>query len=1045
MANLSLGLELDALRDLFKNAWQFLKTRKVLDLPWYWVIGTNHSGKTFFIKQGQLKLIPTKDIATNPQDETENHKRCNWWVCEQAILVDIPGSYLTTATKDGINWQYFLSIAQQFLANKPLTGIILTLNLAEWGTFTKTQQQDYAQQLRSTFLLLQKKLKQTCPVYLVLTHLDKIAGFVEFFGDLGHEEQQQAWGFNLIQSAFANDLSLPKLFKTRFDQLLNRLYTRVIWRTQQERLIEKHALIQHFPWQLESLKESLTNLLYHLGDVLALSAITPLQGVYLVSNLQQGTIVDCIPKAPQGELIPFSQATVTYSKQRTAYFSQQLWHKVILANDTIAVKATQKTRFSAFFYLAAAGLVLSSSLIMAHSFNSKVNQLNTAEIALANYRLLAKQLPITAPNLNQVLPALNSFEHAVALLNQVHLPWLIQDLHRPNSLDSVAEKTYHQTLIHYFLPSLSTLLQPILNNTNDPTLLYGALKIYLMLGDPEHLDVTAMKNWFGSYWGITLSHNPELQKKLLIHLNALLAKPIPPLVLNQQLIIKARYTLNATPNYQLAYGILKNENNNGSISPLQFVDPAFNKVFTTFGKMPEIPNLYTAKQFQNIYFEQIQKACMATDNGNWVIGSLNHPELSAAEKQLLIEKVRIQYLQDYARYWQILLINIAIGGWQNWQQAHDVLTLLANKPIIINQTLTIISDNTSTKQLICKNIASQDLHTIQTYLTNQFSFATESTNKMHDAIVQLNRYLDDIVNNRDSNKSAFVNAKARFSGSVTNDPVQQVILVANALPQPLQEWLNSLASNAWRLILEHSEQYINQTWQAEIVKLYSVELNNRYPLVKTSRADINPADFTRFFGPNGNIDRYFKDYLAPFIDTSQTQWSYRMLNGQTINLGDNFLRQLERAALIRAMFFGKDQQLAVTFSLQPQAFEPGVKSITISLNGQTIEDLRDEITSPHFFTWPGSAKQQTATLIFLNDQGGKTTKTEFGPWAFFRLLDQANLQTISDTKNFQLTFDLNGNAVRYQLFAVDPINPFIPGIVEGFRCPLELKRKSRDA
>jgi type VI protein secretion system component VasK len=58
--------------------------------------------------------------------------------------------------------------------------------------------------------------------------------------------------------------------------------------------------------------------------------------------------------------------------------------------------------------------------------------------------------------------------------------------------------------------------------------------------------------------------------------------------------------------------------------------------------------------------------------------------------------------------------------------------------------------------------------------------------------------------------------------------------------------------------------------------------------------------------------------------------------------------------------------------------------------------------------------------------------------ALFRLLDQSNLQTSTDTKNFQLTFDLNGNAVRYQLFAANPINPFIPGILEGFRCPEQL-------
>lgn len=1047
MTNLTADLELEALKDFLKNAWQFLKNTqgtqsKLIELPWYWVLGTAHAGKSFFIKQGQLNLIPTKHFATDPHDETEHHKRCNWWCCDQAILLDVPGSYLSEDAT--INWPKFLGVAKKYLAQKPLAGIVLTLNLAEWATFNKNQQQSYAQQLRQNILLLQKELRAPCPIYGVFTHLDQLAGFAEFFGDLGHEEQQQAWGFNLLQSTFATELSLPKLFKTRFDQLLKRLHSRVIWRSQQERSIEKHALIQHFPWQLDSLKESLTHLFYQLGDVFALAGTTPLQGIYFVSNLQHGQLVDCIPKTFNSEPKP-TATMVAHSKQRNAYFTKQLWRKIIFAQNTTAsinISQTSTPTKSFTIYSAAATIVLSCSLLMAHSFNTKISHLNTAATALSNYRLLEKQLPITTPNLNQVLPALNSLQEVVKLIQTAHLPWLIQDLHRKNTLNSLAEKTYHQTLIHYFLPSLSTLLEPILANTNDPTLLYGALRMYLMLGDPGHLDPNAMKNWFSSYWQITLKNNPELQRKLTTHLDALLASPIPPLVLNQQLIYKARLALNSAPDYQLAYSILRNENNTGSIQPLAFSGNQqiiFNKIFSVFGKMPEIPNMYTAKKFQDIYFNQIPKACVAISTGNWVLGLNNRPNTSSNTQ--LSDKVRIQYLQDYSRTWQALLANISINGWKDWQQAKEVLTIIADKPEILNQIIEVISQNTSVKELVPKDITTNDLQLIQIYLGNQFHLDTHGLHSMQISMNQLNDYLTDIVKDRDSNKAAFLSAKARLAENSAKNPIQQAINLASTLPEPLQDWLNSLATNVWRLVLEHSNQYINHTWQTEVVKTYLQNINYHYPLFKTSKADISLDDFAHFFGPEGDLDRYFKNYLAPFIDTHQAEWSYRSLNGQTINLGSNLLMELEKAALIRSMFFSTGQEFAVTFSLQPAAFEPGVKSIKISLNGQSIEDLQDQVTTPHFFTWPGSAKEQTVSLTFINDQGQKTTKVEKGPWAFFRILDQSNLEMSADTKNFQVTFDLNGNAARYQLLASNPVNPFIPGILEEFRCPLDLRVK----
>jgi len=1051
MANFNAQFELDALKDLFKNAWHFLKTTHVgnetfIKKPWYLVIGASNAGKTSLIQQTKLNFIPSKHLATAQQDESQDNKRCNWWLCDKAILLDIPGNYLATENSS-ITWQKFLNVANKYFRQKAPAGIILTLSLADWSKLNKTEQQTFSQKLRQNLLLLSKQLKNRCPVYLVFTHLDQIRGFIEFFSDLGVEERQQPWGLNFNNSQFTSELSLPGLFKTQFNQLLKRLHSRVIWRAQQERNIDRRALIQNFPWQLESQKESLANLIYQLGDILGLQNKLPLQGIYFVSNVQQGVAIDCIPKTPASELIPATPETIfTQNKVQATYFSQQLWQQIIFATTNtllLPVKPPIRTKLRFSVYAGSALLILSSSLLMAYEFNSKVKTIRAAEASFANYRLQVNQLPPNTTNLTAILPSLNALQQTVAQLEQANLPWLIQDFHRQKTLLTLAEQNYRQILLHYYLPSLREMLETTLTTSSDPNLLYSTLKTYLMLGDSSHFDATLLRNWFIAYWQITFKNNPALQDKLLIHLDALLTQPFSVSALNQNLIAQTRTTLNATPDFQLAYIILKNQPENQKNMALQFDSKQqaanFNKIFISFNHAI-IPAIFTAKQFSTVYFKQIAQACNAADHGDWVLGLNLHLDNSLTNKNELMTKVRELYLQDYAKYWQFFLSNLAISGWQDWQQAQDAITILADKKSPMTAICQNIVNNTTLDKLIgSNNLSPADLQLIQNNLTNQFHLMKDPSDIMQLAATQLKSYLGAILASHDDNKAAYLAAKLRFTSMALNDPIQQIANLASSLPEPFQDWLNSLASNTWRLILVHATDYLNQSWHDEVANYFTTNLQNRYPLLKTSTQDISLDSFSKFFGPQGIIDHYTDTYLNSFIDKSQAQWRYRVLNGQTINLAPALLSQLERAALIRTMFFSANQQLAVTFSLLPVALESDVKSISLNINGQTFEDKHHEHITPHFITWPTLSKPEAVTLTFVSYAGDTVNKTENGPWALFRLLDQTNLQALDNTKNFQLTFDLNGYAARYQLLAGNMINPFIPGIVNGFSCPSNLK------
>lgn len=1069
MINATTQAESEALRNLFRSAWHFLKKttcnkQKLAKLPWYWLIGPSQTGKTFFINQAELNLIDAKNLATNPLDEGTSNKRCNWWFSEKATLLDIPGHYLITeglSNPTAITWQSFLNIAQKYIKQKPPAGIIFTLALPEWAELTKPEQQALTHNLRQALLHLRQQIENIyCPIYLVLTKLDKITGFSEFFADLGQEERQSAWGFHLTNVNSTTPVSLPGLFKKHLDQMVRRLQERVIWRTHQERSIQKRTLIQHFPWQLENLKNGLADFLYQLGDIFELDGTTPLQGIYFTSSLQQTIAIDYLPK-PANENItpPYQEMMFANTKQTQPYFIQQLLQKTIFphAEKVHQVRRIQRHgKLRIISYITAISLVLIFSVTLFQTFNTKVMQINAAEIAFANYRLLATQLPTIDANFNHTLPVLNALQQTTNLLHQAHLPWLIQDFFHQDTLTALTDKTYHQVLTRYFLPGLAASLEPILMNNISPNNLYGALRIYLMLGDPSHFNPEEVKNWFTKYWQQTFPDNPELQYKLISHLNALLTKAVAPLELNQQLISRARMVLSSSPAPQLAYSMLSNHKSYNDVHPFQSSDiqkmADFSRIFTLSGSNLVISNLYTAKKFQNTYFAIIPYLCGEIFNGDWVLGFTPHPNLAAETKPGLIGKVRLLYLQEYAKHWQSLLTNLELSGWQNDRQALNTLNILLKPQSPVTQVLQTITANTAIGQLIPSNfnIATSDLQIIQSNLVNKFQELNnllpdgKNANALSKIFININNlrnYFNVILLAPDSNKAAFLISKSHFENNSNTESIHQLLLQSNTAPQPLQRWMRTLANNVSHLMLAHTEQYLNKLWQTRVATYYKENLDNRYPLFKPTQDDISLSAFTSFFGPDGMMDHYFKDYLSPFVDTREAKWTYKVVDGQSIHFTPELLIQLERAAIIRTMFFNSDRQLAVAFSLQPMALEPGVTSLTFTLNNQIAEDKRSNSKIFHKFNWPDSNKDQIATLSFSN-HSGKAATTTTGPWALFRLLDKANLQATDNTKDYIVTFDLNGNSARYHLFSDNVINPFIPGIMEGFRCPMNLNAET---
>jgi type VI secretion system protein ImpL len=114
-----------------------------------------------------------------------------------------------------------------------------------------------------------------------------------------------------------------------------------------------------------------------------------------------------------------------------------------------------------------------------------------------------------------------------------------------------------------------------------------------------------------------------------------------------------------------------------------------------------------------------------------------------------------------------------------------------------------------------------------------------------------------------------------------------------------------------------------------------------------------------------------------------------------------------------------------------------VGQVTIGLDGQNLSYTVGQAARVGSFQWTGASGQ--ARIEFTSPNTSAPTQyTETGPWAWFKLLDQAQLQPLG-TGQFRVTFQASGRQASYELrLANGGNNPFRLRELENFRCPEQL-------
>jgi type VI secretion system protein ImpL len=155
-------------------------------------------------------------------------------------------------------------------------------------------------------------------------------------------------------------------------------------------------------------------------------------------------------------------------------------------------------------------------------------------------------------------------------------------------------------------------------------------------------------------------------------------------------------------------------------------------------------------------------------------------------------------------------------------------------------------------------------------------------------------------------------------------------------------------------------------------------------------------------------------------------------SGASVGMSNAVLRQFELAQRIRDKYFtpGTPSPL-VNFSVTLDGMDATLNQFILEIDGDRFEYRHGpDRTRPA--RWPGPMPG-TAAATFEDRASSRPNIAFSGPWAFFRLLDAAQVVRESDLR-YRFQFEKSGFTAQGRIDAASALNPFGERELPQFRC-----------
>jgi len=188
-------------------------------MPWFLILGESRDGKTSAIKQSRTSS-PLTDIEETAQEQ--GTRNCDWWFCDQAVILDTAGRYSIPITEgeDRREWEIFLELLFKTRKRRALQGVLVAIAANRLLTEDGASLTHKGQMIRQRLNQLMRLTGFRLPVYLLVTKMDLVHGFSDFFQCLSDSQAEEPMG--MINDN--PDRPFQETLTQVFDQLGERLH-----------------------------------------------------------------------------------------------------------------------------------------------------------------------------------------------------------------------------------------------------------------------------------------------------------------------------------------------------------------------------------------------------------------------------------------------------------------------------------------------------------------------------------------------------------------------------------------------------------------------------------------------------------------------------------------------------------------------------------------------------------------------------------------------------------------------------------------------------
>ena len=675
----------------------------VYELPWYVIIGPPGAGKTTALKNSGLDFPIAQEVGDAPVRGIGGTRTTEWWFTDRAVLIDTAGRYTTQDSDEAADagaWRGLLDLLKKHRPRQPVTGIIVAISVTDLVGADESAATAHGRAVRQRINEVQTAFGIRVPVYVLVTKMDLLAGFNEFFDDLSQADREQVWGETAALDQVRPDRDDPLDVGAAFEGLMARLDGRVLMRMQAEQDMVRRGLVFGFPQQVASIRQPLQALMATIGRTTKFEPAPLVRGFYLTSGTQFGRPIDRLLGALSSRFgLSLASGRLQGAKGRS-YFLADLLKRVVFAESALAgrdpaVERRQRlTKLGSIAAVATLAALLALAWLVSYVRNAAlIDKLEIRAGTLQKSVAALPQGPVSDTDVLQLLEPLGqarALPFASTAAPADRSPGFSWGIGQAGSFRPQVDGAYHNLLNRQFLPRLLLGLEDQLTEASSGAApdgspgadsgaadrrpqKYALLRLYLMLGRGRGapLDKAGIVSAFDDQWANALPGEEQQPAKAALHahLVSLLDGPMLPPRLNATLIAAAREQVASLGPGERVYAQMLADPGLRALRQFAISDvPGVgnSRLFTRKSGRPltaGIPGMFRRRAFFTTVVPAIGRYASQSANESWVTG-----EAGPASSPLSSEAGRIKdallttYLADFTRRWDGLIDDTIVSG-----------------------------------------------------------------------------------------------------------------------------------------------------------------------------------------------------------------------------------------------------------------------------------------------------------------------------------------------------------------------------------------------